>query len=269
MNNRNSREKKEANFKHLFDNCKAYFEEFKNETNLKDTFLEDTFMLNTIPGGRNGGNNKNIIEIFYGQGFLLTYNHITEKWEPIKSYGATLMYQMFENGFTSITLFPSKSEKISPNEEMIYLDFLKDSSKLKSKKTIKKHYKYLLAYMEVTNIDGKPSLIQQFRVFKLRFFKQLVIDGKIQPSLSSKRLSQSIHFIINVSLSGLLIAIFLFFQKNPVDSSNELLKKGITSDSIQNVMTNKKNDSLIKKVNLIEKKLLSIDSIVSKSINSK
>lgn len=269
MNERTSREKKEENFKHLFNNCKAYFEEFKAETYTKDSFLEDNFILNIVPGGRNGGNDKNIIEVFYGTGHLNTYNHLTEKWESVKSFGATLMYQMFENGFTSITLFPSKSEKISPNEELIYLDFLKDSNTLKSKKTIKKHYKYLLAYMESTNIDGKPNAIQKFRVFKLRFFKQLVINGKIQPSVFSKRLTQSIHFIINIGLSGLLVATFLFFQKNPVESSNELLNKGIRSDSIQNIVTNKQADSLIKKLNLIDKKLNSIDSIAKKRSDSK
>ena len=267
MNKRNSRKKKEENFKHLFKNCKCYFEEFKDETNSKDTFLEDNFILNIVPGGRNGGNDKNIIEIFYGVGYLNTYNHLTKKWEPIKSYGATLMYQMFENGFTSVTLFPSKSKKISPNEEFIYLDFIKNSNKLKSKKTIKKHYKYLLAYMESTNIDGEPNLFQKFRVWKLRFFKELVLNGKVQPSLLSKRLTQSIHFIFNVCLSGLLIAVFLYFQKNPVDYSNELLKTKITTDSIQNIILNKKNENLIKSINLIEQKVNSIDSTMNKINN--
>jgi hypothetical protein len=85
-------------FEEFSKNSDKIFEKFKKAE--KNTFFEDYYMLCVAPGGRNGGTDQELFEIFYGArpvGRKIKYknNTVLDKGQIVDviERGVTLLYQ--------------------------------------------------------------------------------------------------------------------------------------------------------------------------------
>ncbi len=217
------RENRIKDFEQFSENSNTIFEKFKKEE--KNTFFEDYYMLCVVPGGRNGGIDKNLFEVFYGAraiGRKTEYKDDKRIVKTILERGVTLRYQLFDNGYYSITFFPASTENQRPIEDFIYYRFSKNTSNLLNEKTLKKHWKYFIAYMHLTSLDGSPNLFQRLRIFKLRYFHHLVINEKIQTKKFLKQLKTILNYVLTVGLSGGLLFLITLWSNDQSGEINQL-----------------------------------------------
>lgn len=171
--------------------------------------LDDLYSLCICPGGRNGGLSKTIVEVFYGNRPIdsevkIDENaRLTEK--LVVAHGATLGYLRNDNGQVICNLYPAASENQRPIEDAILLDFVRDPHTLQHR--ARRHWRYFVAYMEATSLDGDPSVVQRARVFYLRYFKQHIIDAKVHDSRAVVVARDVSKWVLTVGLSGFLIFI--------------------------------------------------------------
>ena len=127
------------------------------------------------PGGRNGGIDDRLVDIFYGHRPIGVKRYINSNFQiqdktEIEN-GCQLSFHHLFNGKTFVTLSPCNSETFKFAEDFIVLDFLNDPRKLFKKRIQKKYCKLLNAYMSVTCSENLATLFDRLIVFYLRSFK--------------------------------------------------------------------------------------------------
>jgi hypothetical protein len=215
----------------VFQNSgKAIFDKFKEEDNNHKKF-DDYYSLCICPKGRNGGIDNRQFEVFYGNRIFDTKKKIKsdlsieEKF--IMEHGTILSFQLNDHGYVAIMLFPSETKYTKALENAIFVANYIHPSKLKNELFLKKCWNYLNSYMEYTSIDGCPSMKDKIRHFYLRYFKNLVINDKCQPTIIKTWIVSVLKYAFTVGLSGFLIFIFTVLPK----SNNNETKKQL--DNIQ------------------------------------
>lgn len=195
-------------FDRFRESSKELFSSLSN-SDLSAKHLNDLYSLCICPGGRNGGLSKTVVEVFYGNRPIdsevkIDENaRLTEK--LVVAHGATLGYFRNDNGQVICNLYPAASENQRPIEDAILLDFVRDPHSLQHR--AERHWRYLVAYMEATSIDGDPSVRQRARVFYLRYFKPQIIDAKVHDSKAIVAVRDVSKWVLTVGLSGFLILI--------------------------------------------------------------
>jgi hypothetical protein len=168
-----------AAFDKFYEDAKELFESYADSTP-ECKRLGDLYSLCICPGWRHGGLDKRIVEIFYGNRPFDSVTTIDKNLQPTKkletAHGATLSYERTDDGQMLCDLYPAASENFRPPEDFIRLGVVKNPATLKSKS--KQHWKTFLAYMQVTCLDGKPSIFQRIRVFYIRIFKERFVRGR-------------------------------------------------------------------------------------------
>ena len=267
------------NFYNFRENAKIFFQKLADDEKSNER-LNNLYSLCITPGGRYGGKDKKIIEIFYGNRPIGSVEGIDANFKTFTkletAHGATLSYFLTDDGHVICNLYPAKSENQKPIEELIILDYIKDPSKLENK--AKDHWKMFIAYMEVTSLDGEPNFLHKMRVFYLKNFKETVEDKKVQNIKFNNLLKKLFIYVSTVGLSGFLILLFTLLKDN-IDSEKsnpyyeKLYNKIDTSNrtsfeiktSIENLITIEKekliNSKIIKsKLENINKTTLKIES---------
>jgi len=245
-------------FDDFYDKSKEIFETLRDNDNRVEIF-ENEYMLNICPGSRDGGQEKRIVEVFWG---ARPYEFETKgkDWKSLTETGATLFIYRNDTGHLTISLSPAKTENIKPIEDSIAIYKWLDPKKLKEDKFIKSLWNDFIAYMEFTSLDGTPTIKQKIRISYLRYFKNLVIDKKWQPTKISIFSKDVLKFLLTVGLSG-----FIFFFVSILREPNE---------NIINTQLKKLNDNEELMIEQIDKLLKSEEFISSTSsaidtINSK
>lgn len=181
------RAKRYAAFDKFYEDAKELFESYADSTP-ECKRLGDLHSLCICPGWRHGGLDKRIVEIFYGNRPFDSVTTIDKNLQPTKkletAHGATLSYERTDDGQVLCDLYPAASENFRPPEDFIRLGVVKNPATLKSKS--KQHWKTFLAYMQVTCLDGKPSIFQRIRVFYIRIFKERFVNGTVQRRKASE-----------------------------------------------------------------------------------
>lgn len=169
-------------------------------------------------------NNKSI-DIFYGN---RPFNSITihdknhNKINKLEmASGATLKYQLTDDGRVLCTMYPASSENFHFSEDFILLDTVKDPAKLEKKS--KCHWKLFQAYMESTCLDGEPNSIQKLYLIYLSFFKRYVINKTVQPRKFITFLCTIAKYSLTVGLSGFIILAISWFKDS--SSSNQVAER--------------------------------------------
>lgn len=134
--------------------------------------------------------------------------------------GASFSIEKRDDGFVTIKLFPAKAENYQQKEAFIILNKKLDPKHLTKPLTVKKYWYYLIAYMEVTSLDGAPSYFQNLVVNYLRHFKPLIVNKKYNRSKIQDYFLNLLKFILTVGLSGFLILIINYFLNK--DQENEI-----------------------------------------------
>lgn len=235
--------RKIKDFENFYDHCITIFTNLREQDKRAEVF-QNEYMLCICPGSRAGGNEKRIIEIFWGARpyeFETNGNHF----KSLKETGATLLFYRNDTGDITISLYPAKTEYRQPIENHIALYGWLDPRKLNSEDFIKSLWNDFIAYMECTSLDGKPTYLQKLRVDYLRFFKHLVIDKKWMPTKFSKFSLDILKWVLTVGFSGIILfAVSYFTQPKIIETDIQLKevnkKLEIISKQIENKPINNK-----------------------------
>ncbi len=216
-------------FEQFHKASKGLFEGYANST--KDKRLADLYSFYVRPGGRSGGFDKKIVEIYYGNRPIGSITKIVDGFKPIrtleKAHGATLQYQRTDDGQVLCILIPASSENFHHSEDFIVLDMINNPIKLTKKS--KWHWRLFQAYMESTCLDGKPNYSQKILTAYLRTFKKYVVNNTLQKRRSTRFLYDITKYTLTVGLSGFIILLITWIKESgddnqAVETQQEVLK---------------------------------------------
>lgn len=186
--------------------------------------LEQTYSFYVVPGGRTGGHDWRVVEIFYGQ---RPFERVKEMVQQERAFpalrdrllsesGATLLYQRGDNGTVLCTLHPAYSENYRRREEAIVLAVIRDTHLLTGVPALERHWRAFMSYMQYTALDGEPSTADRLRVWWLLWTRRLVINKTAEVPRVWVAAGRLAFFSATVGLSGfLLVLIQWWFAKNP------------------------------------------------------
>lgn len=238
------------NFESFYDNCIAIFTELRDNDDRAKIFQKE-YMLNICPGSRIGGEEKRIIEVFWG---ARAYDFETKgnNWRSLSETGTTLFFYRNDTGDITISLYPAKTENRQPVENYIALYEWLDPRKLNDKTFVESLWKDFMAYMECTSLDGKPTYKQTLRISYLRNFKHLVVKNTWQPRKATKFATVIFQWVLTVGLSGIII-FFVTVWSRP-DS---------TEEELQLIKINKNLEDISNRLMIFEETKKDIESISS------
>jgi hypothetical protein len=176
------------------------------------------------PGGRWGGHDPNIVDVFYGARPVAEQAVIDEETLHLRKRlvpesGAQLTYQMLLGGRVACLLYPAKAVELEAAEQMIVLEVIREPWVLTGTGTLKRHWKYFRSYMEVTSVDGEPSFMDSLRVQWLRYTKTSIVDGKTREGRFKQDVMRFLSllpfFIFAVGFSGWILKLYDVFWAAP------------------------------------------------------
>lgn len=162
-------------------------------------------------GGRFGGNDKRLIEIFFSskpydvianEDKGLALKSSLEGPTQLSESGPCLVYQRADTGYVFCILQPAKTDESKTDEDMVILQTVRNPCTLN--RLAHSHWQDLLAYRECTSINGAPSIIQRIRCAYLRHFRKLGKDHKYQPAKVPRWINQ-----LAVLTSGFVLGGFI------------------------------------------------------------
>lgn len=205
-----------SDFEQFYTNSIENFTALRENDNRAQIF-HDLYTLNICPGSRNGGTYNRAVDVFWGNRIFETVNQV-RNWTALTESGATLLFERDDNGFVSVLLYPAITDNRKQIETLIVLRNHIDPKKLLRKCELKYIWNDFMAYMEVTCLEGKPTLCQRTRVFFMRSFRNLIINDTWKPTIFIELLKSTGKFILNVGLSGVVIFIIsLWLNRNSED----------------------------------------------------
>lgn len=232
------RTNKYAEFQQFYDKAESLFTEF-----IKRDFGDPPSISITIrPGGRKGGQDKRLVEIFFSP---ITYDTISlkdsglaknssqEGPHMLRESGPCLVYQRVDTGDIFCILQPATTDESKVNEDMVILQTVRKPRTLN--KLAHSHWKDLLVYRECTSVNGAPSPFEKLRCAYLRHFHRLGKDRKFQPAKAPKWLRQFAAITFSFALGGFITTmiekcVFPDSIQTPKDSSGAKKLSG-TSNS--------------------------------------
>lgn len=249
---REKRLQKIKDFETFYDNSESVFTELRDKDKRVEIF-QNEHMLCICPGSRAGGNEKRIVEVFWG---ARPYEFETKGngWKSLTEKGATLFFYRNDTGDVTISLYPAKTEFRQPIEDYIALYEWVDPKRLNDEKFIQSLWEDFVAYMESTSLDGKPTYPQKLRIWYLRHFKHLVIKQTWTPTKFSKFIERVLKIVTTVFFSGAVLIYII----------NTMTKPSMTETEIQLREVNKNIQTLSTQLDRISK-----SDIDSKTIPAK
>jgi len=234
------------------------------DTDNSNKRLDGLYSLCICPGGRDGGLNKKLVEVFYGNRPIDSVIEVSRNFRTITrletAQGATLAYFRTDDGNVICNLYPSKSENQRPSEEVILLDYVTDPRLLRTRS--KRHWKSLIAYMEATCIDGLPNIKHKIRVFYLRNFKRYVVGSVEQSSKALNLVKDLSKYVLTIGLSGFLILLITMFKGN-IDSRRADAQRqevlGVSRKALDEI------SNISKRIERIDQKL----ALIAKTLQSR
>lgn len=204
---------KYRDYEKFFHRSKAMFRAYeKVDTHSHD--LSRTYSFCPVPGGRNGGQEKRLVQIFFGnRPFDSTTQFVTDDKSGIPSRrlrrlteaGALLQYYREPSGAVTCRLMPAQIENMHGEEDSIILDRISNPQKLLDRSVTWRHWQYLISYMHCTCIDGDPNLFDRARTAWIRFKYPRVVKNEEVGTVLGKWLWKSVSFALTVGLSGFIL----------------------------------------------------------------
>ena len=226
-------------FTEFFDNAKHSFKAISDKDARCGEF-ELYYNFYIAPGSRAGHKDKRHIDIFFGKSVYGSLNTPTGS-QALVEEGATLLYTLNDDGFVSVMLYPAKAENMRLKEELIFLDRHIDPKTLLLKSTLQSHWRYFMAYMEYSSLDGSPDLVQRLRITYLHTFKSMVIGKIWNKALYKTYLNSLFKFVMTVGFSGFVFFAISYFVEQNKANDTEKAVIGIKNEvrQIRNILENK------------------------------
>jgi hypothetical protein len=231
-------------FKEFFSNSKKMFKEI--DTNYKQhTDLRQAYGFHIAPGSSIGGQDINVVEVFFGNRPYQTSKKIKDlkiTTETEIAYGSKLHFFQVDTGYVFITMYPAYTKTHKPQEEFILWGVVKNPKKLMQINFITKLYKYLVSYLAVTSIDDKPKIVDRLKIFYLRMTRKYYTENVTKEARIKWFMGSAIKIILTVGLSGFLISFIPFF--NNLNRNKEIEKQ-------MNVLIERQNEiiNVLNKIN--------------------
>lgn len=127
------------------------------------------------PGGRMGGKDKRLVEIFFGPAYYdsiacedrgLAKDASFTGFRALVENGPFLVYQRADTGDVYYILYPATTGESKVDEEMVVLEVVRRLRRLSG--LAPSHWRDLPAHKECANLDYSPSCLQRFRCSYLR-----------------------------------------------------------------------------------------------------
>jgi hypothetical protein len=223
---RNRREFRSGCFKIFLNVAPEWFREFA-ESDCRHEFFNQTYSFCVVKGGRDGGTDNRIFEVFYG---ARPYDGVREinPDNPLSrpqlrlrvEQGAGLTYILTDRGTVLCFLKPARCEGFNRKEEHILLSHIRSTQHLTGKPALQRHFQYLLSYFEVSSLDGDPSLFDRAVVWWLLFTRSIQVEGKKVRARVWSTLEIAAFIFFTVGLNGFLLkALEMIFSKPPPPGS--------------------------------------------------
>ena len=245
--------KYENDFREFYNKANEIFGKLQ-ESDSSSQFFKDTCSFHVCPGSRIGGDNPDVVEIFWG---AHPVKRIDKKnnFKLVSEDGVTLIFSLLTDGYVTITLYPAKNEFMRPIEDCIILYSHIKANWLLKVNNQKSLWRNFMAYTECTSLNGTPSIWQRLRIFWLRYSRPLYVGGVQQPIRCLQHILKIVTFALTVGLSGFLLVSIQQCQKETVVDYSPLIKQ--TNQYVEEVQ--KVQSELLKETQLIN---ANIDSLI-------
>jgi hypothetical protein len=182
----------------------------------RHAFLADRYSFHVVPGGRAGADDRQLLEVFYGERAMEQVTGTRPQDQSggspsprrmlVTERGASLRYQKTDHGTVLCLLEPARSQGFERPEGLIVLAHIKDPRVLTGKPILERHWRSLISYFECSSIDGDPRLPDRIRVWWLLYTRPLIIDGKTQRRHIIRVGGQILKWAIAVGLAAAVLA---------------------------------------------------------------
>jgi hypothetical protein len=217
----NFRDKRKI-FEEFYKKSKPWFR-FFHSRDKSIQHISDYYGFHICPGSRDGGCDKRIIEVFWGDrpfdktlkidGFKVSDEFLSEN-------GATLHYQLLDSGNVVISLAPAKTKHLGPIEDHIFISMLKNPKKLLKLNYVKRHWSYVKAYMNITSLEGNKNIKNIVITWYLRYFKNTIIDKRQNGPKIYTAIRGVLKFVATVGLSGFLVILIMSLRECKKEDKN-------------------------------------------------
>lgn len=184
--------------------------------------LKQLYGLHIVPGGRGGGLDKRMVEVFFGQRPFDSEQRTDEinggfrrRTVTISEFGAALQYYRQDNDSVVVFLHAAGTRDNYKSANRMILGIVRDPCILTGAPRLKRHFDDLISVMEMTCIDGVPTVSDRLR-FRWLQITRIQITGSGEPGQQAAALRPQIiewafaigFFIFAVGLSGWALEIF-------------------------------------------------------------
>ena len=195
--------------------------------------FKDKCALNVCPGSRAGGDNPDVIEVFWGYQPVKRIDK-NNGFEILTEDGVTMLFNLLPDGHVFITLYPAKTKVMQPIEDSILLHRFHKATWLQKERNEKALWRDFMAYTECTSLIGTPSIWQRLRMFWVKYSRPVCIDGILQPIKGLQHLQKVLYFVLTVGLSGFLLVVVQQCHKEEAKDYSPLIEQtNTTIDDIQ------------------------------------
>lgn len=218
------RNKRFEDFETFYNQAKDIFEPYRLKGE-REKYYQDLYMLCVCPGSRSGGCESRIVEFFWGKRIFDKTQSLSKDGRRFLHFvaetGATMLFFKNDDGYVSIQMYPAHTDQRRPTEDFIFWKRSVNPSRLLQKNFQKCCWSAFMAYMEVTSLDGDPTLWQKLQVWYYRNFKYIVENNKELPLRWVSFLKKVGTWVLTIGCSGLVVFLLQFcFPKDSFEQRN-------------------------------------------------
>lgn len=174
------------------------------------SYLSNIYSFHVSPGGRIGGMNARQLDVFFGarpyDEQKVIGNDFRANVKLLAERGASLEFTRDDHGRVHVLLSPAFTEGTRPLEDAILLGVISNPRDLLKEAVISHYFKLLVAYMQCTCLDGKPTLVERLKVVKIRYFQRAFVQSKLCVSRFWMTIRTVLRWGATVGFSGVLLA---------------------------------------------------------------
>jgi hypothetical protein len=197
------------------------------EHDARHQFFKSFYSFYVVVGGRFGGVDKRVVEVFYGKGPIDLVKQMSyslpdgtslpfprSEQKLVSEAGASLRYERTVRGTVLCFLEPARSEGLSPQEESIVLAHINEPRILTGKPLIERHWRAFRSYCECSSCDGDPRISDRIRVMWLLFTRPLIIEGKLRERRVATTVKWILKWVATVGMSGAILSLISALQQS-------------------------------------------------------
>src|SRR5262249_29169744 len=124
---------------------------------------ERLYSFHVAVGGRSSGQDQRVVDVFFGTRPLDSSGPSVNE-----EVGASLSYYRQDDGTVEVSVRPAKVSSVTLETIPVYtIEIVRTTHHLTGTQILNRHLRYLLAMMEMSTIDGSPTLVDRYLVFSL------------------------------------------------------------------------------------------------------